>query len=286
MATFTNQATLSYNNMTTNSNITTGQLLEVLSATKTALTDTYGDRDVITYVVSIVNSGTTPFTGLTVTDDLGSYQFNTQTLYPLDYVAGSARYYVNGVLQADPAPTAAAGDPLVISGLNVPAGGNATLVYETRANQYAPLGDGGAINNTATLSGGGLSAPISADAAVTAASDPRLTISKSLCPATITENGQLTYTFVIQNSGTQPAEADAGAVVTDIFDPILEGLAVTFNNTAWAQNTNYTYDQGTGTFATIAGQITVPAATYTQDATTGQWAMQPGVSVLTVTGTV
>ena len=50
MATFTNQATLSYNNVTTNSNITTGQLLEVLSVTKTPLSDTYGDRDVVTYV--------------------------------------------------------------------------------------------------------------------------------------------------------------------------------------------------------------------------------------------
>ncbi len=286
MATFTNQATLTYNNTTTNSNITTGELLEVLSATKTALTDSYGGNDVVTYVVSIVNSGTAPFTGLTVTDDLGSYAFDQQTLYPLDYVDGSARYYINGVQQANPVPTATTGAPLVISGLNVPAGGNAMLVYETRANQYAPLGADASIENTAVVSGGGLSTPVSADAVVTAASEPRLTISKSLCPATVTENGQLTYTFVIQNSGSEAADAAVGAVVTDVFDPILENLAVTFNNTPWVVGTNYTYDQGTGTFTTNGGQITVPAAAYVQDAATGLWSVQPGVSVLTVTGTV
>ena len=39
MATFTNQATLRYNGNIVNSNITTGELLEVLSATKTAVLD-------------------------------------------------------------------------------------------------------------------------------------------------------------------------------------------------------------------------------------------------------
>ncbi len=284
MATFTNQATLTYNNTTTNSNITAGELLEVLSASKTALNDTYGENDVITYAVSIVNSGTAPFAGLTVTDDLGGYAFDGRTLYPLDYVDGSVRYYVNGVLQAAPVP-ASTDSPLTFGGINVPAGGNAMLVYETRANQFAPLGTG-TIDNTATISGGGLSTPVSAAAAVTPAGEARLTISKSLCPATITENGQLTYTFVIQNSGSEEADAAAGAVVTDVFDPILENLAVTFNNAPWVQGTNYTYDQSSGTFATVAGQITVPAATYTQDATTGLWTIQPGVAVLTVSGTV
>lgn len=284
MATFTNQATLSYSNITTSSNVTTGQLLEVLSATKTALTDTYADRDVVTYVVSIVNAGTTPFTGLTVTDDLGGYAFGEQTLYPLDYVIGSARYYVNGALQAD--PTATAEPPLVLSGISVPAGGNATLVYQARVNEYAPLAQGSAINNTVTLTGGGLTNAVTAEASVSADTQPRLTISKSLCPATVTENGRLTYTFVLQNSGSQAAGTDAAAIVTDTFDPALTDLTVTFNDTAWTQGTNYTYDEATGAFATIAGQITVPAATYVQDGETGRYTIQPGVSVLTVAGTV
>ena len=37
---------------------------------------------------------------------------------------------------------------------------------------------------------------------------------------------------------------------------------------------------------TLPGQITVPAATYAQDPDTGVYTIQPGVSVITVTGTV
>ena len=58
-------------------------------------------------------------------------------------------------------------------------------------------------------------------------------------------------------------------VVTDNFDPILNPISVTYNGTAWAEGINYTYDETTGQFATTAGQITVPAATYTQDPATG-----------------
>ena len=284
MPTFTNQATLSYNNITTNSNIVTGQLLEVLSATKTAVVDTYSAQDVVTYVVSIVNSGTTALTGLTVTDDLGAYIQGGVTRYPLDYLPGSARLYINGVLQ--PAPSATTEPPLVISGINIPAGGNAILVYEARVNQFAPLPEGSTIDNTATVTGGGLSTPVEASATVTAASQPQLTISKSICPATVAENGRLTYTFVIQNAGSQPATAEDAVVIRDLFDPILEGLVVTFDGTPWVSGTNYTYDQATGAFASVAGQVTVPAATYVQDPVTGLWTIQPGVAVLTVSGTV
>lgn len=284
MPSFTNQATLSYNNITTNSNVVTGRLLETLSVTKTPLMDTYAAGDVVTYVVSIVNSGATALTGLTVTDDLGAYIQGGVTRYPLDYLPGSVRLYVNGVLQ--PAPSATPEPPLVITGINIPAGGNAILVYETQVNQFAPLSEGSTIDNTVTITGGCLSTPVEACATITASSAPRLSISKSICPATVAENGRLTYTFVIQNSGSQPATAEDSVVIRDLFDPILEGLVVTFDGDPWVAGTNYTYDQATGQFATIAGQVTVPAATFVQDPATGLWVIQPGVAVLTVSGTV
>ena len=62
MAVFYNQATLSYSGGTANSNITTGELVEVLSASKTALSSSYGPGDRVTYLISIVNSGETPVT--------------------------------------------------------------------------------------------------------------------------------------------------------------------------------------------------------------------------------
>ena len=55
MATFYNQATLSYNGNVKSSNITTGNIIEVLSADKNAVLPNYSiDNDVV-YVISIVN---------------------------------------------------------------------------------------------------------------------------------------------------------------------------------------------------------------------------------------
>ncbi len=283
MAQFTNQAQLFYNNNVTNSNIAVGEILEVLSATKTAVRGEYGQNDSVTYVISIINSGNIAFTGLTVSDNLGEYTFDTTTLVPLTYIDGTVQYYVNGVLQAT--PTVTTGTNLVISNINVPANGNATLIYEVRTNQFAPLGTDDTITNTAVLSGGGIQ-PITVTETIETENQPLLTITKSINPVPVTENGQLTYTFVIQNLGNTPADAADLAVITDTFDPILSNLTVTFNGVAWAEGTNYTYADTTGEFATIAGQVTVPAATYTQDATTGVVSITPGVSTLVITGTV
>lgn len=284
MAIFFNQATLSYNDTVTNSNIVTGEILDILSAAKTAVTETYTTGDTTTYVISIVNSGATAATGVTVTDDLGTYTFSTAQVTPLDYVDGSVRYFVNGVLQ--PAPAVTAGAPLVISGLTVPAGGNVIVVYEATANTFAPLGDGASITNTAVITGTGITNPVTVQETITADSTARLTITKALSPETVTENGELTYTFTIQNYGSTPIVATDNATVTDTFNPILDPIAVTFNGAAWTEGVNYTYDEATGAFATIPSQITVPAATYTQDPTTGEWLIQPGSVVLRVTGTV
>jgi len=284
MTTFYNQATLSYNGTVTNSNVATGELLDVLTATKTAVLDEYGANDNITFIISIVNAGTTPFTGLTITDKLGGYPFGAATLYPLTYVAGSILYYMSGDIQA--APVVLAGPPLVISGINVPAGGNAIIIYETQVNQFAPLGVDGTIENDAQITGGGLSDPISVSDTILTEDQPNLTISKSVCPSTVAENGQLTYTFNILNYGNTPAVAADLVKITDTFDPILNPITVALNGTPWVVAINYTYDSVLGKFATIAGQITVPAANFTQDLVAGNWIVNPGVSVLTVTGTV
>ena len=284
MASFTNFATLSYNGGTTNSNTVTGELLETLTAAKTAVTPAYTAGENVTYAVSLVNTGTAPLTGVTVTDDLGRYAVGANTVYPLAYVDGSVKYYVNGVLQA--APTVTAGPPLTVTGLSIPAGGNAVLLYETRVTNVAPLASGDSITNTATVTGGGLTAPITAQATVETANAADLGITKSLSPTTVTENGQITYTFVISNSGNTEAAAADNVVVTDTFNPILRDIAVTYNGTAWTEGTNYTYNAATGAFATTAGQITVPAASLTRDTATGAVVVTPGISTLTVTGTV
>ncbi len=282
MAIFTNQATLSYNNTSTTSNIVTGEIVEVLSAAKNALDDDYRLGDVITYVVSIINSGTTAINNLTITDDLGASA--SGIIVPLTYVEGSANYYANGILQTD--ATAVAGPPLVISGIDIPAGGNVVVLYEARVNEFAPLTVNGTITNTAVISGTGLTSDVVVSDTITAASSPQLAITKSLTPETVPENGQLTYTFIIQNTGNTAAVATDNATITDLFNPILENISVALNGVALTEPAQYIYDETTGLFQTVPGVITVPAATYTRDPVTGQWSITPGVTVLTVTGTI
>ena len=284
MATFTNQARLTYTGGSAASNITVGELVEVLTAAKTAVVPSYERGGTVTYLITLTNTGTTALTNLTVTDDLGGYTFGANTVYPLAYTAGSVRYYQNGALQAAPAVTA--GPPLTISGITVPAGGNVTLAYEAAATEFAPLAAESTVVNTATAAGAGLANPVTATETVSPLSAAQLAINKALSPTTVTENGQLTYTFTVQNSGNTAADAAANVVITDTFDPRLSNLTVTLNGTALTAPTQYTYDAATGLFSTVAGVVTVPAATVTQDTATGAYSIVPGTATITVTGTV
>lgn len=283
MATFTNRATLSYGGRTVDSNTVTGTFLQTLSIIKTALSGTYAAGDTVTYVVTLSNAGATPLNGLTLTDNLGAFDFNGTTLYPLAPVAGAILYYVDGVLQ--PALTPTQTQPLVLQGITVPAGGNAIIVYETEVTDVAALDVDAGITNTATVSGGGLLEPLSDSATVTTADAPLLTITKALSPVAVPENGTLTYTFVIQNFGNTAAVATDDVVVTDNFDPILENLTVTLDGTVLAEGTGYTYNAATGAFSSAPSVITVPAATFVRNAD-GTIAVTPGEAVLTVSGTI
>lgn len=284
MATFTNQATLTYGDSVTTSNVVTGEFLQSISVTKYSLTETYTAGEVLTYVISLVNTSGAPITDLTVTDDLGAYTQGTEARVPLDYVDGSLTYYLGGARQA--APVVTDENPLTITGISIPANSNAFLVYQARVNDFASPATGATITNTVTVTGSALPAPIVAQETVTAASEAFLTIGKSLSPTTVSEGDRLTYTFVIQNFGNTPVVATDDAVVTDNFEPILSDLTVTFNGATWVEGVQYTYDGATGAFATIPANITVPAATYTQNPVTGAWTVVPGVSTLVVVGTV
>lgn len=281
MAIFTNQATLIYNGQSTNSNVTTGELVDALTITKTALDATYGANGRITYTVNAVNTGAA-ITGATLTDNLGEYTPATTPVVPLDYVDGSLRLFVNGI--EVPSPAVTAGPPLTVTGIDIPAGGTLLVIYEATANGFAPLAPGSVITNTAEMQAGGLT--VADSATVTVGDSVSLTIAKAICPPTVTDNGTLTYTFIIQNTGNSEVVATDDVIVTDTFNPILNPIAVTYNGTEWTEGTEYTYNETTGEFATVAGNITVPAATYTQDPVTGQVTQSPGVAVITVTGTV
>ena len=284
MAAFYNRATLSYSGGVATSNLVQGEILEALSVTKTSLRPVYTDGGNLTYVITLTNSGDTPLTGLSLSDNLGRYGFGTGELYPLTYVDGSALLLSDGTRQATPAVTN--GPPLVFSGITVPANGSVTLLYEATANRFASPAADGTIENTVEVSGPGLQTPVLASAEVTAEDAPVLSVSKSLSPAVVTENGRLTYTFLLQNTGNVPADDASAAVLSDTFDPILSDLTVTYNGTPWTEGTEYRYDPTTGAFTTSPGVLALPAADFAQDPVTGVYSVTPGSGTLVVSGTV
>ena len=285
MATFYNQATLSFGGNVVNSNTTEAELLSGLELTKTAVSATYSEGGGVVYTVTLSNMGSAVYNSLTITDDLGAYTLpGGGTAVPLTYVTGSILYYLNGVLQ--PQPTVTALGNLEISGIDLPANSTATFIYETRANEFAPPAAGSSINNTASTNGGAGIGELTASAQVPVNESPELTIAKAVCPAVSTDNEQLTYTIIIQNLGNIPIVGTDGVIVSDVFNPALNGITVTLNGVTLTEGVGYTYDELSGAFATTEGTITVPAATYTQDPVTGAFTTTPGVAVITVTGSV
>jgi len=278
MAQFTNQAQITYGNVVANSNIAVGEIISSLSATKTAIRQTYNQDSDITYIINIVNSGTSPLTDLTVADNLGQYPFGIGNLIPLDYIDGTLRYFVNGISQPEPAIDTTNG--LTITGISVPAGGTALLVYEANVNRFAPIGENGSITNEVVITGE--CGNVTASETVTAVTEPQITITKSVSPVPVSCGDTVTYTFLLQNYGANPLAATDNAVVSDIFNPILSDVTASLNGVA----VPFTYDETTGAFATNQGAVTVPAATITQDLTTGAWTVTPGFSTLVVTGTI
>ena len=283
MATFNNYATLSYRGITTVSNLVSGEVIESLHMTKTAVNDVYARNGHVTFAVGIVNAGGTEISGLILSDDLGAYTVGTSVVTPLSYTENSAKHYVNGVLQ--PAPAVSAGPPLRITDIAVPGNGSVILVYDTTANEYAPLACDESIINSATLSGGNLSEPLQASAEASPDCRANLSISKFINPSIVPEDGHLTYTFVISNYGGTPAEAGDEVAVRDVFDPVLQDIAVTLDGEPMT-TAQYDYAPATGVFSTRPGAIVVPAAVSGRDPDSGVWTTTPGTVMLVISGTI
>ncbi len=285
MAIFTNQASLIVGDTVTNSNVTRGEIVTGVRITKTAIPTTYRAGDSIVYIVNISSRSGGALNGLTFTDDLGAYTPDGQTaeVVPLDLVENSLIYLVGGEQQT--APEITAGPPLTIENLSIPAGESITLIYEARVNGFAPLETGSTIVNTASVDGVGIDGE-TASATVTALSGTNLSIAKALSPAIVGADGILTYTFIVQNTGNEAVVATDDAIIRDLFNPILSDITVTLNGESIAEGTGYEYDEATGLFQTLPGQLPVPAATFTRDEETGIVTLTPGVVVVTVTGTI
>jgi uncharacterized repeat protein (TIGR01451 family) len=286
MANFYNQATLTLGGKVLTSNVTEGELISRIRLTKNAVSTDYGLGDGIVYALTLVNEDTVAKTNITLTDNLGAYTLegSTQVFVPLTYVEGSILYYQNGIIQ--PAPAVVAADTLTISGIDIPAGGNVIILYEVRANSFAPLSAGSAIFNTVTTVGDGTCEELEAAAQIPTRDEPILSIAKAICPEEVVCGNPLTYTFIVQNTGNTAVDATDNLILSDTFTPALTNIVVALNGTELAEDTAYTYDEATGAFTTLPGAVPVPAATFTRDAETGVVTTTPGVAIITVTGVI
>ncbi len=290
MRDFTNQAQLSYSGLTTKSNIATGQIVDVLSVTKSVLTNNYYLDKEKTILVKITNSGDADYTGLTVIDDLGAYSFTpaggtVTRVYPLSYINDTAKSYVNGVPKD--LANVTYGNVLTISGVDVPANSTVSIVYNVVPNKFAPLAENSTITANTAVSGGGLSQELTASVTLNVEEKAILDISKVITPKEIVENGKATYTFIISNKGNIATEETDNVAITDTFIPKISALQVYLND-ATMPSTDYTYteSEGSGLFSTVAGKINVAAATFEQNTTTGEWYTVPSTTVLEVNGTI
>lgn len=287
MATIENFATVSYTSggvtETKVSNLAEIGLESAISFTKTTLGETYGEDEVVTYILSMTNTSTSAITNVSITDDLGTFVFGTLELTPLTY-APPALLLIDGqdVSAQLTVDTATAGS-LVFSFPTLPAGATANIVYRAAVNEYAPLDVEAGITNTATLTSDSDCADGTASATITAVSAANVSVFKQMSPNPVICGDTVTYTIRIYNYGNIAAE---NVVLTDTFNPAPTNITVSRDGTLLPAN-DYSYVDGTLTVPTgTTTAVSVPAATFVRDATTGIVTVTPGMIEYTITGTI
>jgi uncharacterized repeat protein (TIGR01451 family) len=287
MATIENFATVSYTSggvsETKVSNLAEIGLESAISFTKTTLGETYGEDEVVTYILSMTNTSTAPITNVSVTDDLGTFVFGTLELTPLTY-APPALLLIDGqdVSTQLTVDTSTAG-LLVFSFPTLPAGATANIVYRAAVNEYAPLDVDASITNTATLTSDSDCADGTASATINALSAANVSVFKQMSPNPVICGDTVTYTIRIYNYGNIAAE---NVVLTDTFNPAPTNITVSRDGVLLI-GTDYSYVNGTLTVpATATSPVIVPAATFVRDATTGIVTVTPGMVEYTITGTI
>jgi len=283
----TNQATLNYRygdelSVTTVSNIASATLNGSLDINKTSLNDGYRFDEVLTYVINLNNTGAA-ISNITVTDDLGTYQFNGNSYTPLTYT-GTAQLFVNGVLSGG-LTVNTVGNNLVFSIDSLPANSDAQIIYQVRVNGFADIECGSVITNTATTQCNCLCNILSESSnSLVAECYADVRIFKSICPNPIICGEEVSYIIDIYNYGNIDAE---DVVLTDTFNPILTDISVYANGVLIPQG-EYSYINGVLTFPAPGSdyELIVPAATFTRNMQTGEYMINPGHLQITVSGNI
>lgn len=285
----TNRASVNYNFGTSTasavSNTTSTTLNGALNIQKTALSDNYRIGQDITYIISIENNGTTAAEDITVTDDLGTYTLGGNEYTPLTFL-GNAQLFINGVFYSVLTPDLSESN-IVFDISSIPENGNAQIIYSARVNEFANGSSESVVKNTATadfVCECPCNEPVSDSNTITADAFAELRLVKSVCPNPVICGEELTYIIDVYNYGNIPA---TNVVLTDTFMPALADIVVTVNG-AVIPESDYSYVGGILTLPNQSGEteLSVPAATFSQNASTGIFEVIPGQLQITITGTI
>ena len=216
-------------------------LIPALTITKTASTATTTPGSVVQYTITITDTGQTPYTGATVTDDLTS-------------VLDDAAYNNNAAATAG---LVSYTSPVLTWTGNLDPGDTAVITF-TITISNPDTGDKHLVNTVTSTTPGSTCPPARPTPACTATVTdliPALTITKTATTATTTPGSTVGYTITITDTGQTPYTA---AAVTDDLTGVLADAA--YNNNA-----------ATTTTAATAGTLsyTSPDLTWTGDLNPG-----------------
>lgn len=288
MATIENFATVRFTSggvaTTRISNLAEVGLESAVTFTKTAVGSSYDGNGIVTYILSAVNTSASPINNITVRDDLGTFVIDgIAEVTPLEFISPAVLLLngrnASGELVTD---TSVAGG-VTFTFPTLAAGSAANIIYNARVTEFAPLEEGSVIVNTATLESDSDCADGSATASVTVSSSADVTVTKQMSPNPVVCGDTITYTIRVYNYGNIPAE---DLVLTDTFTPAPTDITVTQDGVLLPA-TGYNYVDGTLTIPpTDASPLTLPAATFSRDAETGEVIVTPGMIEFVITGTI
>jgi uncharacterized repeat protein (TIGR01451 family) len=222
-------------------------LIPALTITKTAGVSTTTPGSTVDYTVTIANTGQTPYTGATVTDDLAG-------------VLNDAAF--NDDATATTGTTVFASPSLMWTG-DLPVGGSATVTYSVTVSN--PDQGDRVLVNTVTSGAAGSNCPADGtDPACTVTVNdliPALTITKTADTTTTVPGGVVGYTITVTDTGQTPY---AGAAVTDPLNAVLDDAAYNSDATATTGTVafaspalTWTGNLAVGASATITYTVTV-----------------------------
>ena len=285
MPTIENFATVRYTSggvpVTTVSNIAQIDLASSVTFNKRTVGNAYSEGDLVTYIMTVSNTSSNPLNTVSITDNLGTFTYQKGELTPLTYV-GPAILLVDGQdASANLTTDSSVPSQLVFTIPALAAGATANIIYTARVNEFAPLELDSTIVNDATLTTDSDCADGNATATVTVAPAADVSIFKQMSPNPVVCGDTVTYTIRLYNYGNIAAE---NVQLTDVFDPIPANITVSRNGVL-LDGTAYIYENGTLTVPATASE-TIPAATFTRDATTGEVVVTPGTVEYVITGTI